>query len=77
MAGFHPVTLRRTVRHSWAMMAMRVVVLIVLALFWSGSPQTRRFTRVLGVSTARAWRIASIGMVECVVAIALVAPPIA
>jgi len=52
-------------------------VLMGLALLWYGSLQTRWFARELGVSAVRGFSIATFGMIECVIAILLVAPLLA
>jgi len=49
-------------------------VLILVALLWYGSLQARWFARQLDVSLLRGLWIASIGMVEGIIAIALMAP---
>ncbi|MES2989128.1 MAG: hypothetical protein V4808_14595 [Pseudomonadota bacterium] len=50
----------------WAMM--------VLAFLWYGGFQARWFARKLHISIGRGFWIASLGMVECVIAILVVAP---
>ncbi|AQR73206.1 hypothetical protein [Sphingomonas sp. LM7] len=51
--------------------------LIVAALLWYGSLQTRWFSRELGISLLRGFWVATVGMVECVIAIILIAPLLA
>jgi hypothetical protein len=58
----------------WPQARLAGGLLILAALLWYGSLQTRWFSRQLGVSLLRGLWIASIGMVECVVMIVLVAP---
>jgi hypothetical protein len=61
----------------WTGMRLAGLALMVVALLWYGGLQSRWFARKLDVSPLRAFGIASVGMVECVVAIALLAPLIA
>lgn len=61
----------------WPAMRLAGLALILLALLWYGGLQARWFARKLGVSQLRAFWIASVGMIECVIAIAVLAPLIA
>lgn len=51
--------------------------LMAATFLWYGGLQTRWFSRKLGVSLLRGLWIASVGMVECLIAILLVAPLLA
>ncbi|NIJ18527.1 hypothetical protein FHS95_000196 [Sphingomonas naasensis] len=53
------------------------LALTILALLWYGSLQTRWFARQLNVSLLRGLWIASVGMVQCVVAMVLLLPLVA
>ena len=59
---------------AWHWAPLAGLALMVVAFGWYGGLQARWFSRKLHVSIARGFWIASVGMVECVVAIVLVAP---
>ena len=61
----------------WPLIQLAGVVPIVMALLWYGSLQTRWFARELGISLLRGFGIATVGMIECVIAIVLIAPLLA
>lgn len=58
----------------WRWTAETGLVLMAIAFLWYGGFQARWFSRKLRVSLLRGFWIASVGMVECVIAILLVAP---
>lgn len=61
----------------WSWSHATGLVMIVLAFLWYGGFQARWFSRKLHVSLLRGFWLASVGMVECVIAILLVAPLLA
>jgi hypothetical protein len=61
----------------WRDAQLAGAALMTLAFLWYGGFQTRWFARKLQVPLWRAFVIASVGMIECVVAIVLIAPLLA
>ncbi|RYI36154.1 MAG: hypothetical protein EON48_00175 [Acetobacteraceae bacterium] len=59
---------------AWSWAHVTGLALMAVAFLWYGGLQTRWFSHKLRVSMARGFWIASVGMVECLVAIFLVAP---
>ena len=59
---------------AWSWAHLTGLALMAVAFLWYGGLQAPWFSRKLHVSIGRGFWIASVGMVECVVAILLVAP---
>jgi hypothetical protein len=66
-----------TTQLHWDWAKLAGLVLMLAALLWYGLLQTRWFARELGISFLRGFGVATVGMVECVAVICIVAPLIA
>jgi hypothetical protein len=61
----------------WEWTKVAGLALMIAAMLWDGILQSRWFAQELGVSLLNGFWMASVGMVECVAVICVVAPLIA